>query len=194
MSEVTAPETELSEAGHPQRRQILGICCLSLLLVVLAVSSLNIALPELQRSLGSSAGELLWIVDVYALVFAGTLLPAGALGDRFGRRGALLLGLGLFGAGALFAGLSTTAGQVIAARAVMGVGAGFVMPATLSIIATVFPPQERGKAIATWAGFAGAGHLGAGPEGLELERGVLHHPAGPGGGGGPGGAACADIT
>lgn len=167
---VSESEAGLLETGHPQRRQVLAICCLALFLVVVAVSSLNIALPELQRGLGSSATELLWIVDVYALVFAGTLLPAGALGDRFGRRGALLVGLCLFGVGALLAGFSSSAVQVIAARAVMGVGAGFVMPATLSIIATVFPPHERGRAIALWAGFAGAGGaLGPVTSGLVLK-------------------------
>ena len=152
------------------RRRVLAVCCLSLVLVVLAVTSVNIAIPALQRGLDASATELLWIVDVYALVFAATLLPAGALGDRLGRKGALVVGLALFGAGALLAGLSTSTPQVIGARAVMGVGAGFVMPATLSIITTVFPPTERAKAIAVWAGFAGAGGaLGPVLSGLVLE-------------------------
>ncbi|MGH9225011.1 MAG: MFS transporter [Acidimicrobiales bacterium] len=84
-----------------RRQRVLAVCCLSLVLVVLAVSSLNIALPALQRGLGSSATELLWIVDVYALVFAGTLLPAGAIGDKFGRKGALMAGLALFAVGVL---------------------------------------------------------------------------------------------
>ena len=161
---------EPEDTGHPGRRRVLAVCCLSLMLVVVAVSSLNIALPELQRGLDAGATELLWIVDVYALVFAGTLLPAGALGDRYGRKGALLVGLCLFGLGALIAGLSTGSPQVIAGRTVMGVGAGFVMPATLSIITTVFPPSERPKAIAVWAGFAGAGGaLGPVISGLVLE-------------------------
>jgi DHA2 family multidrug resistance protein-like MFS transporter len=105
---------------------------------------LNIAVPELQRDFGLSATELLWVVDVYALVFAGLLLPAGALGDRFGRKGTLLVGLGLFAAGALAAGLSSTAVQVIAARAVMGVGAAFVMPAVndLPLAGDAAPPES----------------------------------------------------
>jgi EmrB/QacA subfamily drug resistance transporter len=104
------------------------------------------------------------------MVFAGTLLPAGALGDRYGRKGALLVGLCLFGVAALLAGMSDEAWQVIAARGLMGVGAGFVMPATLSVITTVFPPAERGKAIAVWAGFAGAGGaLGPVTSGLVLK-------------------------
>lgn len=157
-------------AGHPDRRRILAVCCLSLVLIVVAVSSLNTALPSLQRGLDASGTELLWIVDTYALVFAGTLLPAGALGDRFGRKGALLTGLAVFGTGTLLAGLSSSGAQVIGARAVMGVGAGLVMPATLSIITTVFPPAERPKAIAVWAGFAGAGGaLGPVVSGLVLE-------------------------
>ena len=91
------------------------------------------------------------------MVFAGLLLSAGAIGDRFGRRGALLGGLAVFGLGALLGGLGTDASQVIASRAVMGIGAAFIMPATLSIITSIFPPHERPRAIAIWAGFAGAG-------------------------------------
>jgi EmrB/QacA subfamily drug resistance transporter len=136
---------------------LLGIMCLSLVLVVMSVSGLNVALPTMQRELGATASELQWIVDAYAVLFAGLLLTAGALGDRFGRRGALLAGLGVFGAGAVVGGLATDAAQVIAGRVVMGVGAAFIMPATLSIITTVFPPHERARAIAIWAGFAGAG-------------------------------------
>jgi EmrB/QacA subfamily drug resistance transporter len=142
---------------HRRRWLLLGVMCLSLVLVVMAVSSLNVAAPRLQQELGASASELHWIIDSYGLVFAGLLLSAGAIGDRFGRKGALLGGLGVFGAGLLVAGLAGSAGQVIAGRAIMGVGSAFVMPATLSLITAVFPPEERGRAIATWAGFAGAG-------------------------------------
>ena len=80
---------------------LLGVLCLSLVMVVMAVSSLNVALPDLQRDLDTSATVLQWIVDAYALVFAGLLLTAGALGDRFGRKGALLVGLAVFGVGAI---------------------------------------------------------------------------------------------
>jgi EmrB/QacA subfamily drug resistance transporter len=97
------------------------------------------------------------MIDAYAIVFAGLLLPAGALGDRFGRKGALLTGLGLFAAGLGVAGLAGDATQVIVGRGIMGAGAALVMPATLSLITAVFPPEERAKAIAAWAGFAGAG-------------------------------------
>ena len=113
--------------------------------------------PTMQRDLGATASELQWIVDAYAVVFAGLLLTAGAIGDRFGRRRALLAGLVVFGVGALLGGLAATPSQVIASRAVMGIGAAFIMPATLSIITSIFPPHERPRAIAVWAGFAGAG-------------------------------------
>ena len=147
----------LSDEGHPRRWQILAVMTTSLVLVVAGVSSLNLALPSIRDALQPSNNELLWIVDSYALVFAGLLLPAGALGDKYGRRRALLVGLTLFAAGAL---LATRAGGplfLISSRSIMGIGAALTMPATLSIITVVFPRGERGKAIAIWAGFAGAG-------------------------------------
>ena len=142
---------------HARRWFLLGIMCLSLVLVVMSVSGLNVALPTMQRELGATASELQWIVDAYAVLFAGLLLTAGAIGDRFGRRGALLAGLGVFGVGGLIGGLATDASMVITGRVVMGIGAAFIMPATLSIITAIFPPGERARAIAVWAGFAGAG-------------------------------------
>jgi DHA2 family multidrug resistance protein-like MFS transporter len=156
---VAMPVTPLHEqpAIHARRWFLLAIMCLSLVLVVMSVSGLNTALPTMQGELEASASELQWIVDAYAVVFAGLLLTAGAIGDRFGRRRALLAGLIVFGVGALLGGLATSASQVIASRAVMGIGAAFIMPATLSIITTIFPPHERARAIAIWAGFAGAG-------------------------------------
>jgi EmrB/QacA subfamily drug resistance transporter len=143
--------------GHPERKRVLAICCLCLVLVVIAVSSLNVAIPTILEDLEPSSTQLLWIIDSYALVFAGLLLLAGAIGDRFGRKGALLSGLTVFGLAALAASQAPNPEVLIATRAVMGVGAAFVMPATLSIVTSVFPPQERATAIATWAGFAGAG-------------------------------------
>jgi MFS transporter, DHA2 family, multidrug resistance protein len=118
------------------------LCCRSLIPVVRAVTSVNIAIPSLQRRLDVGATELLWIIDIFALVFADTLLLAGALGNRFGRKDALVCGLGLCGAGALFAGVFTSSGQVIGPGAVMGVAPRFVMPATLSIITTVLPSAD----------------------------------------------------
>ena len=143
--------------GHPDRKRVLAICCLCLVLVVVAVSSLNVAIPTILEDLEPSSTQLLWIIDSYALVFAGLLLLAGAIGDRFGRKGALLSGLTVFGLAALAASQAPNPEVLIATRAVMGIGAAFVMPATLSIVTSVFPPAERATAIATWAGFAGAG-------------------------------------
>jgi EmrB/QacA subfamily drug resistance transporter len=156
---TAAPAIPLHERPeiHARRWFLLAIMCLSLVLVVMSVSGLNTALPTMQRDLQASASELQWIVDSYAIVFAGLLLSAGAIGDRFGRRGALLAGLAVFGVGALMGGLASDATQVIGSRAVMGIGAAFIMPATLSIITSIFPPTERPRAIAIWAGFAGAG-------------------------------------
>ena len=142
---------------HRRRWFLLGIMCLSLVMVVMSVAGLNVALPSMQGDLDASASALQWIVDAYALVFAALLLPAGALGDRFGRKRALLLGLVVFAGGSVVGGLATGATQVVVGRVITGVGAAFVMPATLSLLTTIFPPEERRKAIATWAGFAGAG-------------------------------------
>src|SRR5436190_8838094 len=156
---------------HARRWFLLAMMCLSLVLVVMSVSGLVTAIPTMQEDLNASASQVQWILDAYAIVFAGLLLTAGALGDRFGRKRALLAGLVVFGLGSLFAGLESNAGQVIAGRAVMGIGAAFVMPATLSIITTIFPPEERARAIAVWAGFAGAGGaIGPIVSGALLER------------------------
>jgi EmrB/QacA subfamily drug resistance transporter len=133
------------------------VLCLSLVLIVVANASLNVALPTLVRDLHATSSSLQWIVDAYSLVFAGLLLTAGSLGDRYGRRLALNGGLILFGAASGLAAFAGSAGALIAARAAMGVGAAFVMPATLSVLAHVFPPAERPRAIAIWAGFAGVG-------------------------------------
>jgi EmrB/QacA subfamily drug resistance transporter len=157
------PETELDRQQGPSARDYerrwwtLGVLCLSLLMIVMSNASLNVALPTLSRDLHAGASSLQWIVDAYSLVFAGLLLTAGSLGDRYGRRLALNGGLVIFGLASLFAVFSTSSTGVITARAVMGVGAAFVMPATLSILAHVFPPDERPRAIAIWAGVAGIG-------------------------------------
>jgi len=163
--------THESDAIHARRWSILAVLNLSLIIVVAANSSLNVALPTLVRDLHATNAELQWIVDAYALVFAGLLLPMGALGDRFGRKGLLQGGLSAFALGALLATLATEPWQVIATRAVMGVGAAAIMPATLSIITNVFPANERSKAIAIWAGFAGAGgSIGPLASGFLLEH------------------------
>ena len=136
---------------------ILYILCLSLTMVVISMSSLNVALPSIQRELDTGGSDLQWIVDAYVLVFAGLLLPFGAVGDRWGRKRVLLVGMTLFGVLSAFAAFSSSPGQVIAYRAGMGVAAALVMPATLSIVTVIFPAAERPKAVAVWAAFAGAG-------------------------------------
>jgi len=150
-------EQAASAREYERRWWTLGVLCISLVMIVMANASLNVALPTLADDLHASSSSLQWIVDAYSLVFAGLLLTAGSLGDRYGRRLALNGGLIVFGAASLFAVLSNSSTAVIGARAVMGVGAAFVMPATLSILAHVFPPNERPRAIAIWAGFAGFG-------------------------------------
>jgi EmrB/QacA subfamily drug resistance transporter len=142
-----------------QRRRILIVMCVALATVVSAVSSLNVALPDLARDTGATTTQLQWIVDAYALIFAGLLLFAGALGDRLGRRRVLLAGLGVFGAGALVATTVSDPGALIAVRAFMGVGAALIMPTTLSIITSNFPPGERDRAVGAWAGVAGGSAL-----------------------------------
>jgi EmrB/QacA subfamily drug resistance transporter len=164
-------QEDFSATGHPNRWYILGILCTCLVLVVAAVSSLNIAIPTIQESLGATQTELQWIVDAYALVFAGLLLPAGALGDRYGRKWMLLVGLGIYGIAAINAAMSDSASHLIVMRAIMGIGAALIMPATLSLLTSVFPPHERGRAIAVWAGFAGAGGaIGVLSSGVLLEH------------------------
>jgi EmrB/QacA subfamily drug resistance transporter len=157
---VSAPPAALapfdrSSRSYHQRWWILGVLCLSLLVIVVDNSILNVALPTLQRELGATTSQLQWMVDSYTLVFACLLLTAGSLGDRFGRRGALQLGMIVFGLGSLASAFATSPDQLIFTRAVMGIGGAFIMPATLSIITNVFPPEERGRAIGFWAAIAG---------------------------------------
>ena len=144
-------------SGHPRRRQILLVLCLSLLVVVIDNTILNTALPTLARVLHAGTSSLQWITDAYTLCFAALLIPAGALGDRYGRRRSLLGGLAVFALGSVAAALAPGTGMLIGARVVMGLGAAFVMPATLSILNAVFPPKERPQAIAAWSAVAGIG-------------------------------------
>jgi EmrB/QacA subfamily drug resistance transporter len=155
---------------HTMRWKTLGVLSLSLVIIGLDNTILNVALPTLQEEFDASASGLQWMVDSYLLVFAGLLLVFGTLGDRLGRKRALQAGVSIFGLASLGALVADSAGQVIAVRALMGVGAALIMPATLSIIANVFPPAERGKAIGIWAALAAIG-IGLGPltGGLLLE-------------------------
>ena len=155
----------------PRRtRAVLAVVALALMTVVSAVSGLNVALPDLARETGASQTQVTWIVDAYTVVFAGLLLLAGALGDRFGRKHLLTIGLVVFGAAALAGSLTDDPAALVAVRAVMGLGAAGIMPTTLSVITTSFPVEDRPKAIGVWVGVAGGGAvLGLFATGLLLE-------------------------
>ncbi len=160
----------IDPAQYARRWKTLGVLSLSLVIIGLDNTILNVALPTLQDEFDASPSKLQWMVDSYLLVFAGLLLVFGTLGDRFGRKLALQAGVSIFGLASLGALLADSADQVIAVRAAMGIGAALIMPATLSIIANVFTGEERGKAIAIWAALAAVG-IGLGPltGGLLLE-------------------------
>ncbi|MDO8731844.1 MAG: MFS transporter [Actinomycetota bacterium] len=145
-----------SGEGHPRRWPILAVLVVSLLVVVLDNTILNIALPTIQRDLNASQGELVWAIDSYILTFAALLFTMGVLGDKYGRKLVLMAGMFVFGAASLVCAFSTSGGMLIGWRAVMGIGGAAVMPTTLAIITVVFPPHERGKAIGMWAGGVGA--------------------------------------
>ncbi|GIF36569.1 MFS transporter [Actinoplanes xinjiangensis] len=156
---------------HPRRWLILGVLCLSLLVVMVDNMVLNIAIPALIRDLGASTADIQWIIDAYILVFGGLLLTAGSLSDRHGRRLGLVIGLVVFGGASALATVCETPGQLIAVRGLMGLGAAFLMPGTLAILTTVFGEDERKKAIAIWSSVLMLGALG-GPAlgGLMLEH------------------------
>ena len=152
-----------------ERRWItLLVLCVSLMVIGLDNTILNVALPTLAKpaaagGLGASASQLQWIVDSYTIVFAGLLLTAGSLGDRFGRYKALAFGLAVFGTGSALSAFAGSANMLIFTRALMGIGGAFIMPSTLSILTNVFTnPLERGKAIGIWAGVSAIG-IGLGP-------------------------------
>src|SRR3984885_14161831 len=153
----TMTSADFSVVGHPRRRMILVVLCLSLLVVVIDNTVLNTALPTLAVKLHAGTSALQWITDAYTLCFAALLIPAGALGDRFGRKRSLIGGLAVFALGSLAAAVASGTGMLILARVVMGLGATFVMPATLSILNAVFPPVERPQAIGAWSAVAGVG-------------------------------------
>jgi EmrB/QacA subfamily drug resistance transporter len=158
--------------ADPRRWWALAVLCLSLVLITLDNTVLNVALPTLVRDLHASTSELQWIVDSYQLVFAGLLFSAGSMADRYGRKGTLSLGLTVFGVGTLAAAFAGSAGMLILTRAFMGIGGALIMPSTLSILGDVFPdPAERTRAIAIWAAMAAVG-IALGPVlgGLLLAR------------------------
>lgn len=157
--------------GRPARPGlVLAVTCLALAVVVSAMASLNVALPDIAVQTHADQTQQSWIVDAYSLVFASLLLPAGALGDRFGRRRALVVGLLVYGVASVGAALTTTPEVLIGLRAVAGAGAALVMPATLSTITGTFPREQRARAVSVWAAVAGAaGVLGLLASGLLLQ-------------------------
>ena len=156
-----APDIQSDPYVHDPRRlrRILAAMIAALVAVIAAMSGLNVAQQQLAVDLGASQGAVLWIINAYTLTLAALLLPVGAIGDRWGRRTVLLVGLVVYGAASVVALSATTAAALIAARIASGAGAAMIMPVTLSIITSSFPPDERARAIGVWAGFAGAGGM-----------------------------------
>src|ERR671918_1198668 len=146
----TGRKTLERDESYRRRWWTLAILSVSLLIIIIDDTIINVAVPTLQRELGASASALQWIVDAYIIAFAGLLFTAGSLGDRFGRKRLLQLGLVVFGAASVFGAYSASVEQLIAARALMGVGGALIMPSTLSVLIDVFPREERVKAIGIW--------------------------------------------
>ena len=149
------------QTRNPRRWWILVVLCLSSLVLVVDSMALTVAVPQMTRDLGASAQDTQWILDSYILVFAGLLLTSGSLGDRFGRRKVMIIGLVLFGAASLAATLAADPAQMIAVRVAMGIGGALIMPSTLSIMITVFDDAERPKAMAAWTSVAMLGLVGS---------------------------------
>ncbi|MGW2709455.1 MFS transporter [Streptomyces sp. NPDC001356] len=159
---VMTEPVERTDRPYARRWWALLVLCLSLLIIVMANTALTVAAPDMTRDLGLSSADLQWVIDGYTVPYAALMLLLGAIGDKYSRRGALVLGLLVFGGGAVFGYLAGSAATVIAARAVMGVGAALIMPATLSLLAATFPRAERAKAITLWTATAGLA-IAAGP-------------------------------
>ena len=153
------PQTTTGPAAADSRRWLtLAVLCVSLVIIVIDNTIVNVTLPSLVRQLGASVSQLQWVVDAYTVVFAGLLLLAGTLGDRFGRRRSLTIGLAVFAVASSAAAFAGGVGQLVTARAVMGGAAAFIMPATLSILTNTFTDaRERAMAIGIWSGVVGIG-------------------------------------
>lgn len=160
MSDTNSHPTTPTARPEPiAGRRWAGLAALvvALLTVGLDLMVLNVALPTLAADLGASTSQLQWIVNAYTLVFAALMLPAGGFGDHYGRKRLLLVGLVAFVAASAWAAYSATTGSLIAARAVMGIGAAIIVPLSLGILPTLFPAEQRRRAIAVWVGALGVG-------------------------------------
>ena len=155
MTSILTRSTADPTRPYPRRWAGLAVLCLSLLIVVMANTALIVAAPSMLRELRLTSTDMQWVIDGYTVPYAALMLLAGVLGDRYGRRRALLAGLAVFAAGAVFGSLAGTATEVIVARITMGVGAAVIMPATLSLLVAMFPASERPRAIAAWAATSG---------------------------------------
>ncbi|MFD9042867.1 MFS transporter [Streptomyces bottropensis] len=158
MSTPTASGTR----GHPQRWLILGVICLAQLTVLLDNTVLNVAIPSLTEELDAATSDIQWMINAYSLVQSGLLLTAGSAADRYGRKKMLITGLVLFGIGSLVAGLAQSTGQLVAARAGMGVGGALLLTTTLAVAMQIFAPEEQPRAIGIWAAVNALG-FAAGP-------------------------------
>jgi len=152
-------DAKLATLSRFGRIWLLTVASLDVLLVISSMVALNAALPDLALDTAATQTQLTWIVDGYTLVLACLLLPAGAIGDRYGRRGALVAGLAIFGVASIAPVFLDSPVQIILSRALAGVGAAFIMPATLSLLTAAFPKAERNKAVGIWAGVASSGAI-----------------------------------
>ncbi|MDL4771324.1 MULTISPECIES: MFS transporter [Thermomonosporaceae] len=153
----------MPEPTHRRRLAVLAVCCMSLLIVSLDNTVLNVALPAMQRDLHTSLSGLQWTIDAYLIVLASLLLLAGSTADRIGRRKVFQIGLALFTAGSVLCSLAPTLGWLVAARVVQAVGGSMLNPVAMSIITNTFPePRERARAIGVWGAVVGVS-MAAGP-------------------------------
>lgn len=159
---TVTPATDPGTRGHPRRWLILGVICLAQLTVLLDNTVLNVAIPSLTEELDAATSDIQWMINAYSLVQSGLLLTAGSAADRYGRKKLLITGLVLFGIGSLVAGLAQSAGQLIAARAGMGVGGALLLTTTLAVAMQIFAPEEQPRAIGVWAAVNALG-FAAGP-------------------------------
>ncbi|MFF8028236.1 MFS transporter [Streptomyces sp. NPDC007896] len=162
MSTTPPGHPEDQAQGHPRRWLILGVICLAQLTVLLDNTVLNVAIPSLTRELGAATSDIQWMINAYSLVQSGLLLTAGSAADRYGRKKMLITGLVFFGIGSVVAGLADSTGQLIAARAGMGVGGALLLTTTLAVAMQIFTPAEHPKAIGIWSAVNALG-FAAGP-------------------------------